>query len=146
MTSVADVAEYILETEGSMTAMKLQKLVFYAKAWHLVWDESPLFPEGFEAWANGPVCPVLYAKHRRKFKVDRGDIGGNPGNLSDEEKESVDAVVDFYRRYTAAQLSELTHSEDPWKDAREGVQPGDRSTAPITDAALHEFYSGLSRI
>ncbi|WP_307850044.1 MULTISPECIES: type II toxin-antitoxin system antitoxin SocA domain-containing protein [unclassified Saccharopolyspora] len=42
-----------------MTAMKLQKLVYYSQAWHLVWDERPLFDEPVQAWANGPVVPDL---------------------------------------------------------------------------------------
>ena len=51
---VFDVAAYILEQKGSMTTMKLQKLVYYSQAWSLVWDEKPLFEEAIEAWANGP--------------------------------------------------------------------------------------------
>ena len=43
MASVFDVAAYILHRAGTMTAMKLQKLVFYSQAWSLVWDEKPLF-------------------------------------------------------------------------------------------------------
>ena len=35
---VFDVAAYILEKIGSMTTMKLQKLVYYSQAWSLVWD------------------------------------------------------------------------------------------------------------
>src|SRR5680860_1872649 len=60
MASVLDVAEYILKETGSMTTMKLQKLVYYSQAWSLVWDEKPLFGEPIEAWANdGPVRPCL---------------------------------------------------------------------------------------
>lgn len=45
MASVFDVSAYILETKGPITAMKLQKLVYYAQAWSLVWDEAPIFDE-----------------------------------------------------------------------------------------------------
>ncbi len=60
MAQVADVAAYILEKCGPMTAMKLQKLVYYSQAWHLVWTEKPLFDNRIEAWANGPVVWELY--------------------------------------------------------------------------------------
>ena len=43
MATVHDVAAFILERLGSMTAMKLQKLCYYSHAWHLVWEERPLF-------------------------------------------------------------------------------------------------------
>ncbi|WP_433359512.1 Panacea domain-containing protein [Streptosporangium sp. CA-115845] len=35
--------------------MKLQKLCYYFYGYHLAWEERQLFPERFEAWANGPV-------------------------------------------------------------------------------------------
>ena len=57
MATAHDVAAYILQKKGEMTAMKLQKLVYYSQAWSVVWDERPLFHEKIEAWANGPVVP-----------------------------------------------------------------------------------------
>lgn len=65
MVNVYDVAEFILRKFGSMTAMKLQKLVYYCQAWSLVWDEKPLFPERIEAWANGPVVRELFDLDRK---------------------------------------------------------------------------------
>ena len=59
-----DVADYILAKKGTMSAMKLQKLVYYAQAWHLVWEDKELFPEEIQAWANGPVVPSLYTLHQ----------------------------------------------------------------------------------
>ncbi len=55
--SVESVAAYILSQHGKLSAMKLQKLVYYCQAWSLVWDEAPLFQEQIQAWANGPVVP-----------------------------------------------------------------------------------------
>jgi hypothetical protein len=57
--TVFDVAAYILEKKGEMSAWRLQKLVYYSQAWSLVWDERPLFDEPIQAWANGPVCLAL---------------------------------------------------------------------------------------
>ncbi len=146
MATAFDVAKYILEKNGEMTAMKLQKLVYYSQAWSLVWDEEPLFEDTIEAWAAGPVIRELYNVHRGKFKV-RSDIFtvGNSDNLSKEQMETIDAVLDFYGDKTAQWLSDLAHMESPWAEARksEGVQDGERSTAEITLATMHEYYSGL---
>ena len=60
MADVFDVAKYILEKQGSMTTMKLQKLVYYSQAWSIVWDEKPIFAERIEAWASGPVVRELW--------------------------------------------------------------------------------------
>ena len=69
VVSVDDVAAYILSRKGPMSAMKLQKLVYYCQAWSLVWDDAPLFREPIEAWANGPVCPPLWERHRGRFEL-----------------------------------------------------------------------------
>jgi uncharacterized phage-associated protein len=143
MTSVLDVAAYILAREDQMTAMKLQKLCYYSQAWSLVWDEKALFSERIEAWANGPVAPVLYAKHRGNFILGPGAIPGSPDALTAEQCDSVNVVLDFYGKKSAHELSDLTHREAPWRDAREGVPPGERCDKEITVEAMYEYYDGL---
>ncbi len=85
MVTVHDVAAYILKKHGPLTAMKLQKLVYYCQAWSLVWDEHPLFRSKIEAWANGPVVSDLYTRHRGQFKVATWD--GHPSALNRTQKE-----------------------------------------------------------
>jgi len=143
MATVFDVARYILRKQGSMTAMKLQKLVYYCQAWSLVWDERRLFAERIEAWANGPVAPDLYAMHRGLFELGESDIKGNPEALTEEEADTVDQVLKFYGHQTSQWLSELSHSEPPWKDARGDLRPGDRGCAVIPTAAMAEYYGAL---
>ncbi|MEM8571129.1 MAG: type II toxin-antitoxin system antitoxin SocA domain-containing protein [Pseudomonadota bacterium] len=142
MASVFNVAAYILHKKGQMTAMKLQKLVYYSQAWSLVWDEKPLFGERIEAWANGPVTPDLFVAHRGEFSVSK-ETNGNRRKLTRDEKETIDAVLDTYGDKSAAWLSDLTHREDPWRDARRGIQDGVRSNAEITHGAMADYYGNL---
>src|SRR5690349_8592497 len=86
-----DVAAYILQKQGEITAMKLQKLAYYSQAWSLVWDEEPLFRERIEAWANGPVLPSLYKLHKGSFKITSWPKG-DPSKLTRKQRETVDAV------------------------------------------------------
>ena len=141
MAKVHDVAAYILKKQGRMTAMKLQKLLYYCQAWSLVWDERPLFKARIEAWANGPVVPQIYQRHRGAFEVDEWD--GNPEALTQDERETVDAVLQYYGKHPSVVLSQLTHNERPWLDARRGLSPGDRGSAEITHAAMAEYYGSL---
>ena len=141
MASVYDVAEYILSKTGRITTWKLQKLVYYAQAWHLVWDEEPLFPEDIQAWANGPVCPDLYKKHQGFFHVST--IRANPDALSEGERETVDVVVAHYGDYSGQQLSDLTHSEPPWMNARKGIPTRVRGNRVISHESLAEYYGSL---
>ncbi|GAJ96192.1 Panacea domain-containing protein [Rhizobium rhizogenes] len=143
--SVKDVAEYILRSRGEMTAMKLQKLVYYAQAWSLVWDERPMFEEPIQAWANGPVCRSLYSSHHRQFSVPPKQIMQTEPNLDERARATIDAVLNFYGDKSAQWLSDLTHLEEPWKKARQraGVPDGAASEEEVTLADMHEYYSGL---
>ncbi|MFF1635928.1 Panacea domain-containing protein [Leifsonia sp. NPDC058248] len=142
MATAQDVAAYILEKRGLTEAMKLHKLVYYSKAWSLVWDDDPLFGERIEAWANGPVCRSLYSTYHREYMIET-PAGGASANLSQDQKATIDAVLDAYGEKSALELSELTHRESPWRDARKGIPDGARSQSPITDEAIKAFYEGL---
>jgi len=141
--NVFDVAKYILEKEGEMTAMKLQKLCYYAQAWSLVWDERPLFDERIEAWANGPVCVDLYNTHRGKFLLGAKAVTGNASNLDDDAIETIDAILNTYGDKSASWLSALTHKEAPWVNARNNLPEGMRGSNVITHASMAEYYDSL---
>jgi uncharacterized phage-associated protein len=146
MAHVQDVAAYILSARGPMTAMKLQKLCYYSYGYHLAWEERSLFPERFEAWANGPVCPELYRLHRGRFQIAAGDISGEPRRLDAGESESVDLVLSAYGELTAHQLSALTHNELPWirARARAGAADLDASTEPLADEDIFEYFDAVT--
>lgn len=143
MATVNDVAAYILEQQGEMTAMKLQKLVYYSQAWSLVWDDKPLFRNRIEAWANGPVAPDLYASHRGLYIVVPGMISGYPTALTKEERETIDVVLGYYGDKSSQWLSDLTHAEAPWRNARAGLPPGERGNTEVSLADMAEYYSSL---
>lgn len=139
---VFDVAAYILEKMEPMTTMKLQKLVYYSQAWSLVWDEKLLFEESIEAWANGPVVRELFDYHRGMYEISEMPIG-NPRLLNQEQRETVDAVLDYYGDKSAQWLIELTHMEDPWKQARRGLQPLERGNRVMSLDTIADYYSSL---
>lgn len=142
MANVFDLSAYILHKLGPMTAMKLQKLVYYSQAWSLVWDEKPIFNEEIQAWANGPVVPELFYAHQGEFLVSK-ELKGDKDNLSKIEKDTIKGVLKYYGDKDAAWLSALTHEEAPWIDARDGMQQLERGNKPITLGALTEYYGNL---
>jgi uncharacterized phage-associated protein len=145
MADVRDVAQYILERCGKMTAWKLQKLVYYCQAWSLVWDDEPLFEDEIEAWADGPVVRRLYEIHAGKFKIAKIE-GGDSSRLNKTQRETIEAVSEGYGDKPSTWLRDLTHSETPWQDARlrAGLCEGERGCAVIPLDAMAEFYGGLS--
>lgn len=143
MATASDVAAYILDRCGSMTAMKLQKLVYYSQAWHLAWEQVPLFDEPIEAWANGPVIRSLYRQHRGFYEVHPSEIAGDASALTSNEAESVDVVLAEYCSCSPMELSERTHSEDPWQRARAGLAPGERGNREISQEDMMEYYASF---
>jgi uncharacterized phage-associated protein len=141
MAIVHDIAAYILLRRGPMSAMKLQKLVYYAQAWTLARRGQPLFDEQIQAWAHGPVVYELFRLHRGQFVVDRIWPAGDPHQLSTADREIVDSILDCYGSLSAAQLSDLTHREDPWKSARADVGPGVRTSTIIEQASMQRYYA-----
>lgn len=138
-----DVADYILQKHGAMSAMKLQKLVYYAQAWHLVWEDKELFPEEIQAWANGPVVPNLYNLHHGFFSLSPGFFKGDVSHLADKSKDVIDRVLKFYGDKDAQWLSDLTHMEAPWKIARVGLADGERGSSVISIESMAEYYSSI---
>lgn len=143
MASVKDIAAYALRTSGPMSAMKLQKLVYYSQAWFLVARGRALFSEAIQAWAHGPVVYELFDLHRGKYAVS--DLGVHTADLTPEERSVVDVVLAHYGRMKADQLSAATHAEDPWREARAGVADGQRASAVITQESMKRFYSTAER-
>ena len=146
MANVFNVARFILAELGPMSTWKLQKLCFYSQAWSWAWTENPLFAEDFEAWSNGPVCPILFSVHKGKFTVSIDDIPesyeGYPP-LSEDQRDVIHRVLVTYGSWEPYDLREQTHSERPWKDARGDLEIGERGHAVISKDSIGEYYGSL---
>lgn len=144
MATIFDVAKYFLRELGPLSTWKLQKLCFYAQAWELAWTGFPIFMEDFEAWANGPVCPELFHAHQGKYYVSEGEIAyGSPDNLTEAQKEDIDIVSQDYGDMEPYALRELSHSEDPWKNARGNLPEGAKCNTIITKESMGIYYGSL---
>ena len=137
-----DVASYILQKMGTMTMMKLQKLVYYSQGWSLVWDEKRLFKEDIEAWTNGPIVKNLFHYHRGMYQISSVLIG-NPRLLDQEQRDTVDAVLDYYGDKSAQWLINLTQMEEPWMQTRKGLPIHHRGNRVISLDVMADYYSSL---
>ena len=140
MLSVFDVAKYILQMDtNGMTTMKLQKLCYYCQAYSLGWTNEKLFYEDIYAWKNGPVCRTLFNAHKGIFLIYLSDLKSSPGSASNVKwnaKIIVDQVFNALKGFTADQLRSLSHSEDPWIQAREQGE-----NVVISEDSMKKFYS-----
>lgn len=142
--NVHDVAAMIIASLGPVDTYRLQKLVYYSQAWHLVRHGEPLFLDEVEAWANGPVVRSLYHAHRGARGVGTWPAGDR-ARLSDRGRETVTWVVGTYGRFTGDELSDMTHVEAPWRRARAGVQDGAWSNERIDRTVMRDYYARLRR-
>lgn len=139
-----DIAEHFLafanECGSFISNLKLQKLLYYAQAWHLAIYKHPLFPEKFQAWVHGPVIPELY--HTYKVFGSKPIEAESVAKLQcDQEiQDFLDELVDEYFDLDAYTLELLTHREDPWKNARNGLSPDAPSSAVISEDEMEAYY------
>jgi uncharacterized phage-associated protein len=138
----SDIADYFLclanETGSFVSNLKLQKLVYYAQAWHLALYDRPLFEEDFQAWVHGPVIPELFEKYQR--------FGWKP--ISEEVHpdlprpivKHLEEVADEYFSCDAYLLERMTHAEAPWQLAREGLAADAISENIIRQDWIKEYY------
>ncbi|MEM9695035.1 MAG: type II toxin-antitoxin system antitoxin SocA domain-containing protein, partial [Myxococcota bacterium] len=83
----------------------------------------------------GPVIPSVYAQHKRCRLVTENMIDAPGQPLSEEECATVDAVLEFYGRFTGDELSRLTHCDRPWNEAHAHGE-----SAPISHESLRRYY------
>ena len=148
--TVFDVANYFLkvvdrESGSSVTHLKLQKLVYYVQAWHLVFTGSAMFKEKIEAWVHGPVCPQLYTKYSYAGSDSLPEPEEDIYLFTNEELETLNAVWECYGDFDGKYLEELTHQEKPWQEARNGYAPGMHCTNEISLTTMREFYTQLQQ-
>lgn len=139
MENVRDVAHWFLNKEP-MTPKKLQKMCYYAQAWYCaLYGGEPLFGDEIQAWVHGPVVVSLYHAYKeyRWNKIPKVAIAPS---FCKKTLNVLNAVWETYHSFTGNQLEELTHSEDPWKNARGKLQPWEDCTTPISCAAMRKYY------
>ncbi|MEV0678342.1 type II toxin-antitoxin system antitoxin SocA domain-containing protein [Actinosynnema sp. NPDC050436] len=143
MADVHDVAAAVLGATGPESPMKLQKLLYYAQAWHLARYDEPMFAARIEAWRRGPVVPEVYLRHRGQTEVGPWDEG-DPARLSDRERSVVHDVVRRYGGFSRHELSDMAHAEEPWRDARGDLPETEPSTAPLSNRVMARYFRRLT--
>lgn len=123
-----------------ITAMKIQKLIYFAHGWHLAIAGTPLINEQVQAWKYGPVISNVYHQLKyggsepvmemideietaRKSDGKLAFIRRTPTldscNIPSEQmvfvKSLLEKVWSEYGKLSAVQLSNLTHLPgSPW--------------------------------
>ncbi len=145
--SASKVAKYFIwkasKDKKIITNKKLQKLLYYAQGWHLALKNKPLFEEDIQAWVHGPAIPSIYEQYKR-FGFENINIPIDMSEISSlKDDDLLNEVWKVYGKYDAEYLETLTHNEEPWQKAREGLCAGDASTNVITKEELQKYFKSL---
>ena len=107
--------------------LKLNKVLFFVHAYHLVRHSTPLIKNHFEAWDHGPVVRVVYHEFKifgskpitdlaRHLNYESGEV--EIIRFSDVEPTKyafIKSVAAHYMSFSASQLRDMTHEPGgPW--------------------------------
>lgn len=137
--SAKAIANYFLDLAKSkrqtLTPMKLQKLIYFAHGWHLAMYGEPLIDEQVQAWDYGPVIHSIYTEFRefgagpiedRATDLDVALMALVTPAVHPNDKRTIqflNRIWEVYGKYSAIQLSNLTHTPGaPWQEARKQAQ------------------------
>lgn len=147
--SPIDLSKYVIKYVNNMghevNHLKLQKLIYYTDAWHSVFIGKPLIIEDFQAWMHGPVVRTLWDYYKGESILNgvisyRDDPTDLMLDVTFEQMEIINDVLDEYGDKSSYYLECLTHDEYPWQHARRGYAPSDKCTNIIPKEIIKQFY------
>lgn len=138
-----DIADWLVRYSADdlgapVDPMSLEKLVYYAQAFHLALSDEPLFSDEIQAWKWGPVVPSVY----KRYAGYGSDpiitlVDGEAVHVGERVEHFLADLVGFFGRNTAINLSRATHLESPW------IEASKRQDTTISQYEMKEFYSSL---
>ncbi|WP_373954897.1 DUF4065 domain-containing protein (plasmid) [Exiguobacterium acetylicum] len=150
MARAIDVANYLIYLQNrdsehgqyfSLSNLKLQKIMYYCQGGHYKWDSERLIDDNlFEAWQYGPVISEVYFQYKH-FGQNDIKLAHIPNEdyfnsvFSENEIETIDAIWDQLKDYSAFDLVESSHNELPWLEARKN------SSSTINEDTIEQFFA-----
>lgn len=140
------VARWFLHADV-MTHKKLQKLLYFSYGIYLAQNnesseklEKFMFKNNFEAWVHGPVDPKIYSL----FKDNGINLLYIEANEKfDFDKDMLDALnktMELYGSYSADELENITHRQEPWINARKGLSLIQACSNPLSDISIYNTF------
>lgn len=146
VANIMDISKWFLANNPNVAFpsragnIKLQKLLYYAKAMYFAVYDEALFNDDFEAWENGPVAKDVYIEYRHRGLPENFNISDCP-ELDANVERVLKVVNHIYGSQTSNSLIDLTHEEEPWKELESQVEQ--RLNPVISDERIKEYYKSL---
>lgn len=128
------------ETEG-ITNLKLQKILYFVEAYFLATVGRSLFSDEIHAWKYGPVIPDIYQTYKKYgASLIPSELGSDSG-IEESDGQMIAQIWEFFDKYSARRLVDMSHSHDPWIKAFESAENG--GSGVITRDHMKEYYTGM---
>lgn len=138
MERVESVSKWFIN-ELNPDPLKLQKLLYFAQGISFCMHDEALFDDDFEAWVHGPVIKKIYFEYR--------EYGYEPIDIKYDVKFNNKATIDVleyvkrvYGKYDGKYLENITHNQEPWNQAREGLDPDEKINKTISKESIANYF------
>ena len=145
---IYSVSLYLIDKEKEIDALELQKTLYFTNILFNIINKKELFKEYSESWIHGPVYKDIYEafSYYGSQNIDYNElVKGKEIDLTKEEKEFLDAIIDAFGYYNGRILREMTHLTDPWIKAREGLKEDEQSNRRIEQKDIEEYAKKIEK-
>lgn len=152
--SVDTISKYIInycdEHFGGVSNLRLQKLLYFVQVEFIKETGQAAFKEEIEAWSFGPVVPEIYRKYKifgRENIILNTSIGLDflldfdnvlSEEVSEKDKKIINGVLKEASNLPTAELVNISHKQDPWKNAYNKNERG----KVITKESIYNYFVG----
>jgi uncharacterized phage-associated protein len=158
MHDARGVANYFLDLAQQrgvdVTVMTLLKVLYFAHGWYLAKYGVPLVAQPFEAWQHGPVNRVVYdqlkgfgakpvGQYLKSFDANICGYVDARAAFDGETAQFLSSIFDYYTRFHAFKLSDLTHEPgSPWDVVWQAAETRAVPGMIIPDSLIIEWFRG----
>ena len=137
MDRIIDAAAYIIKqyqavSDEELDEMKLHKLLYFTQRESFAIFNAPAFDGVFEGWKYGPVCREV------RNAYCSGEILVKTNDISDTLKYIANNIILEYGSLASWKLSELSHKDSSWRNARAGLAPNENGYVPLKTEDIRE--------
>ena len=132
--------------ETPITHLAMQKLLYFSQSWSKILTGEWMFEDSCQAWVHGAVYPEIYkyfswfGYKKLPMMIERKNM------LSSQELKVLEFIKTYYFDvYNAKALEKLCHNEEPFINARMGLQPKEVSQRIIDRNDIYNYYSKISQ-
>lgn len=138
-------SQYLINNCEGITALTLQKALYYAQGWYSVFYGSFIFRENCEVWTTGPV----YRKAHEVYKEYEDRIIQPDKSITDFSRLSaneiavLDYISDYFCTFSDRVLGYFIRQEQPWINGKKDASHLEESNKTIPKAEIQKHFCSI---